>query len=206
MGHKYLMPLMPSLRRIMAILLVALLPLGTALADTYIISLFPGTGLAGTGGFEFSNPGTVGCHTGATSPSLSTTDGTIFNNSNGFCIEVAAVDFDDGKTDAEYGSNRITGNYVEGLGGQLVADDGTVIEFSFTAAGGNPSDYTKTYEIRDGTTPLGSGTYHVANQASASVPEPGITALIALGFAAIALTIRRRRLSTASTTGIRQNQ
>jgi len=188
-----------SLRRIMAILLVTMIPLGPALADMYTIKLYPTAGPGGTGMFNFQNPGTTTCHI-ANGPSLMTTDGamTVFNQSEGFCVEVAAVDYNDGKIDAEYGANQITGNYVEGLGGALATSDGASrIVFSFTASGTDPSGFSKTYVISGSI--AGSGRYSVANDASASdVPEPGILALISVGIAALGFATRRKRKPAAN--------
>jgi len=181
----------------MAILLLTMIPLGMALASTYTITLYPITGSGGTGGFSFTNPDAIGCYP-AGSPSVSVTGESIFNTSNSFCVQVAAVDYNDGKTNEEYGANQITGNYVEGLGGELENEAGKIIRFTFVAGGTNPSGFTKTYEIDNNGVIEGSGTYHVANNASGSVPEPGILVLISVGIAALGFAARRRRNPTAN--------
>jgi len=180
------------LRRIIAIVLLTFAPLGFVLADSYIITLFSTSGAGGTGGFGFTNTGSTGCFN-TSSPSVSV-DPLLFDSANGFCVEVAEVDYNDGKTDAEYGPNQITGNYVEGLSGSLQNQNGDVITFTFAGNGGNPSGFTRTYQIKDASGGvLGSGTYAVANQASASVPEPNILALIAIGLAALGFATHRKR-------------
>jgi|GEM_PF-6709454 len=188
-----------SLRRIMTILLVTMIPLGPALASTYTINLYPTSGPNGTGGFTFTNPDVVGCYTGANNPSV-LIDGQLFNPGLDlpFCVQVASVNYNDGKTDAPYGANVITGNYVEGLIGKLESADGTTIEFFFTTGSGtDPSGFTKTYVISGSIT--GSGSYSVANDDSASdVPEPGILALISVGIAALGFATRRKRNPAAN--------
>jgi hypothetical protein len=182
------------LRRIIAIVLLTFAPLGFALADSYIITLFSTSG--GTGGFGFTNTGSTGCFD-TSSPSVTAGTLPLFNSANGFCVEVAEVDFNDGKTDAKYGANQITGNYVEGLSGELQNADGNVITFTFAGSGGDPSSFTRTYQIEDasGGEIIDSGTYAVVNQASsASVPEPNILALIATGLSVLGFATYRKRI------------
>lgn len=185
-------------------------------ADTYQINLFQGGTLTGAGSFSFDNPGANGGY--AVSVADLQTNGSSTIGPQSFTAgdlninaRVTTVNFNDGKTPP----NQITGNFVEGLNGNLrtayaaIAGCGVstdrcryVIDFSSTFPGTNPAGFTKTYTIarfirQPGTdlqdsafTPV-NGTYSVSN--TKTIPEPGSLALLGIGFAALAWSAKSRR-------------
>ncbi len=174
--------------------------------------------IPGVGGFDgFDNPGNEGSYSisnatvhvnnlpltliiGSNPPITGFTDATFIGTMS---VVVKAVDFNDGKVNAPYGANQITGNYVEGLSGTLISFSSSPqvnqryeLTFSFIGSGSNPAGFSKTCEIKDkvlNTVVASSCNYHVQNSNVAEVPEPGTLALLSLGLAVTALAIRRRQ-------------
>lgn len=157
--------------------------------------------LTGPGGgdytFGFANSG-AGCGSPSALPLIpitGPTSGSVTLNQNlSFCVRVAAVNFDDGKTPP----NQITGDYVRGVEGEITnntnASEGVVMTFAWSG-GNNPAGDVGTYTVVDdgvaGVTDdgqlVGTGTYVVY-----SVPEPGTLAMFALGGAALLWSRRKR--------------
>lgn len=196
-----------SLGRRLAIGCGFALAAASASAATYNISLFEGAGGTGSGQFTFINPGTVGSYstpiTALATNASSTIGAETFTPAN-LNVQVAAVDFVDGKTPP----NTIKGNFVEGLTGSLQTaaqagkfgcqqneDCYAKITFSFVA-NANPNLATKTYTIEywrvSGnqlvSTPVVNQPYAVAN--ITTIPEPGSLALTALALLTLAWRFR----------------
>lgn len=206
-------------RRLLAAVGMGLLVSAPAFAATYQIGLFETTTGTGSGSFTFTNPGTPGSFPTSGNVTLSTnvssTIGAQTFVPGPLNVQVAAVNFSDGKTPP----NQITGNFVEGLTGSLATTPTAGlrptgqcqiqscfyrITFFFTA-NTNPNSALKSYMIElvrtsNGNiveTPVPStvGRYSVTN--TLNLPEPGSVALLAIGFAAFAWTAFMRRRRTA---------
>jgi len=195
-------------RRLVAGIGLAVLASAPALAADYKIGLFQGGTGTGSGSFTYVNAGT-----GVAADAVSVSD-LATNASSGIgardfdagtlTVQVARVDFDDGKVPP----NHITGFFVEGLTGTLstspttgltgCADVNSIcfyrITFAFTAAvpPANPGSAIKTYTIQrmrqdngDPVTLVHFGTYSVYNTAT-TIPEPGSLALVLAACAALA--------------------
>lgn len=199
-------------RHLLAGLALLLLGSAPALAATYQVGLFQGATGTGNGAFTFSNPGTVGSTPTSVSiaTNASSTIGIQTFIAGNLDVQVAAVNFNDGKTPP----NQLTGNFVEGLTGSLqtapvigLTGTGTCqtascfyrITFVF-AANVNPNTAgVKTYTIDRvvasgntvDATVVSNGTYSVSD--IATIPEPGSIALVVIGFAALAWGQSRRR-------------
>jgi hypothetical protein len=192
-----------------------------ALANTYAVSLFQGSTGTGSGSFTFTNGGASGP---ATSPSISTNTSsspnigviTFTTGGTGLTAVVVSVNFNDGKNPP----NQITGNYVEGLSGTLIANgpfnfsgcngagNGCVATLTFAysgccAANQNPSTAVKSYSIvvvdKNGTTQATvNGTYGLRDTVN-SAPEPGALALLAIALVALAwIRFRRQPLKAGA--------
>lgn len=200
-------------RTLLAGLALALTASAPAYAATYQIGLLQAGAGTGSGSFEFTNSGSSGTATASLATNASSAIGVQSFVSAPVNVEVVAVDFTDNKTPP----NQITGNFVEGLTGTLQTAETTGlangqclmnacfyrITFAFTASTTNPDAAQKTYQIdlvRVSTnsvvaTPVPTGTYSVAN--TATIPEPGALALVALALAALGFAqFRRRRHDT----------
>jgi len=198
-----------------------------AFSATYQVGLFEGATGTGSGSFEFTNNGSSGAASVTLSTNASSSIGAQTFNPASLTVQVAAVNFNDEKTTAEYGANQITGNYVEGLTGFLdtntvpVASPATCatgnpnsptyncfyrITFAFTS-NPNPNAALKTYKI-ELVRALGGSNVQVeatpipsgtySVSNTATIPEPGSLALLGIGFAALAWGVTRRRARGAA--------
>ena len=107
-------------RKVLAGLALALLASAPAFADTYEIKLFEASTVTGAGSFTFTNPGANGGYsvsvTDLETNGSSTIGAQSFNaGDTNINARVTTVNFNDGKTPP----NQITGNFVEGLNGNL---------------------------------------------------------------------------------------
>jgi hypothetical protein len=187
---------------------LALLASAPSYAATYQIGLLQGGTGTGMGTFNFTNTGTSGSATASLSTNASSTIGVQTFVPGSITVQVVAVDFRDGKPQ----DNHIRGNFVEGITGilQTAVTNGLRtsgpcagpcffrITFAFTANSTNPDAALKTYMIQlvrqNGVveeTPVPSGNYSVAN--TATIPEPGSLALLALALAALGWAQARRK-------------
>lgn len=174
---------------------------GIAGAVQYDITLFDGA--TGIGGFDFTNPRVAGAYalSSTNNPSVTATvpgraQPLTFNvvpARNPVNVRVRAVDFNQ-TPPAPNTPNKITGAYVEGLTGRLLASNNFSIEFTFFTNGStNPANFTKGFVIRNaGGRVVAGGRYGVAN--INTIPEPSTLAILALGLLALAAGTGRRFL------------
>lgn len=171
-----------------------------AFAANYVVTLFEGGTGTGAGSFAFANGGSSGQAPASLSTNASSSAGVLTFAPSNLGIQVVSVDF----VDAKPQKNRIKGNYVEGLTGQLTTPISTgnpfyVIDFQFAASGTNPAGFIRTYTIyrylakgnQDPSFTPVQGTYGVGNVNT--IPEPESLALFALGLLALGWSVTHRR-------------